>query len=40
MGASIVLPTFDIELVLSEVYVDVDFPGQKVRAPEDDLRDR
>jgi Uma2 family endonuclease len=40
IGASIMLPTFDVDLLLSEVYLDVDFPERKIRTPEDDLLDR
>jgi Uma2 family endonuclease len=34
------LDTFDIELALSEVYLEVEFPEPKIRTPEDDLLDR
>lgn len=40
IGASITLPTFGVELLLSEVYLDLVFPEGKTRTPEDDLLDR
>ena len=34
------LDTFGIEILLSEIYLDVEFPERKIRTPEDDLLDR
>lgn len=36
LGASIMLPTFEIEILLSEVYLDVDFPEPFIRNPEEE----
>jgi Uma2 family endonuclease len=40
ISATITLQTFGVDLLLSEVYLDVDFPERKIRTPEDYLLDR
>ncbi len=40
MDGRLTLDNFNIEILLSEIYLDIEFPERKIRTPEDDLLDR